>query len=390
MPRNEFYARSGILSQFDAREWSGVDLYDRGANTIAMPTFTEVGEGLYDDAMVFLNGRGSESGQDFASQLETIWNAATGATPNVAITINEDDKVEISADLVFSVNAVANNAVYGFDTAGQTAVAVGPRFVLTAVNDWQRGPIFGGQIVFSVPGPAAIVVPTNGQWRQDVPSFISIASGDTLESRENSADAVTWHIDDEGRAVWSSTTNTALSWTSTTFRDALGFDGSESVIAGAGGTYTSTSTYPIAGVLIPSRPVARQNPGVAEESSSRRTMGDGWVSSCRGTFQQHTVVFYIDGPLDCKDEMSHWLRRCLPRLCNGRKVTLYQDWGDSRLAAREFDNVDAYSLTYTSEEDGFRGRIEGWVADNSGARFMEFENRYRRRIPATLLIEEAP
>ena len=390
MPRSEFYTRAGILSQLDLRPYSATTLYDRGGSNVTMPTFDDVGEGLYDDAMQFLNGRASLSASTFQAQWNAIWTAATGATPNATVEIDEDDKLRFEADLSFSINALAANASYGVNTAGQTSSLIGGRYVLVADNDWVRGTI-DAEMAFTVPS-AAIIVPAQGYRVQDIPSLINgPASVDTLELLElNASYDVRWYIDDDGHAAWASPNNTTISWTNTDFRDLLGFDGSEVTSLVGASTYGATSTYPVAGVLVPSRPVVRQNPGIAEESSARRTMGNGWASNQRGTFQQHTVEFYIDGPFDCKDEMQHWLRRCLPRLGNGRKVTFYQDWGDSRLAAREFDDPTPYSDTYTSEDNGFRGRIEAWMVDNSGARYMDFPRRYRRRIPATLVIEETP
>lgn len=387
MPRNEFHTTAGILSQFDARAWSGLTLFNRGGTDVSMPAFTEVGEGIYDDAMQFLNGRASLVNSTFAALLEAAWTAATGATPNVSVGINGDDKLEISADLQFSAAAVPYHGDYGINPAGQSSTLSSGRYVLTADNDWQRGVIYG-MIAFTVP-LGTCSAPLYGSTAQDLPSLINAMAVETLEYLELAAGYdVRWRIDEDGHAHWSSPSSTSITWVNTSFRDALGFTGSETVTFSPLFGYASTSTYPIAGVIVPSRPVARQNPGAIEETSAKRTMGNGWASSTRGTFQQHTIFFYLDGPLDCKDEMQHWLRRCLPYLSTGRGVTLYQDWGDSRLAARDFDNLDAYSDTYTSEENGFRGRIEGWVVDNSGARYMEFEHRYRRRIPLTLVIEE--
>ena len=386
MPRNVFKTRFGLLSQLDLRSLSGVTLYDRGGSSVVMPSFSGVGVGLYDDALAFLNGRGALTAKTFAVQLESIWNAATGATPNVTVEIDTDDKLRIEADLVFAINATVGTATFGVNTAGQTAVLVaGPRYQLIADNDWLRGSI-DDVMVFSVPS-AVIIVPAAGYTVQDLPTLINTKSGDTLESLEDAAGYdVWWYVDDDGHAAWASPSSAAISWASTDFRDLLGFTVNEAVTLTAPSTYGSTSTYPIAGVLVPSREVVRQPPRVHEESSFMRTDSNGLVGVLRNTFPQHALDFHLDGPLDCKDEMSHWLKKCMPRLSNGRRINFYQDWGDSRLAANVW--AQDYGDTYTVELDGFRGRIEGWVADNGGARAMTFPFRLRRRIPLSIIIEE--
>ena len=232
MPRKFVRVRFGILSQLDLRPLRGQTLYDRGGSSVVMPAFGEVGQGLYNDAMVFLNGRGALSARTFEAQLNAIWNAATGATPNATVNIDSDDKIRIEADLTFAINATAGNATFGVNTSGQTASFDGSRWVLIAEGDWLRGPV-GDVMVFSVPS-SAIIVPASGYIAQDIPALINTGSGgqggQTLEQLESAAGyEVWWHIDEEGHAKWASAANIPITWTSTNFRNLLGFTGDESL-----------------------------------------------------------------------------------------------------------------------------------------------------------------
>jgi len=111
MPREEFHVRSAIAARQDARQYSGLDLFNRGSGNVASPIFTDIGSGLFSDVVGYLNDRGNRLGAELDSMLET----ATGL--DIVVGITADDKVYIEADAEITFSDEAAEWL-GFTYAG--------------------------------------------------------------------------------------------------------------------------------------------------------------------------------------------------------------------------------------------------------------------------------
>ena len=57
MPLNNPSPQFGLLTAYDLRDYSGLEIFSRsGGSAVSMPTFT-AGQGVYEDALFLINGR---------------------------------------------------------------------------------------------------------------------------------------------------------------------------------------------------------------------------------------------------------------------------------------------------------------------------------------------
>ena len=146
MPYNTPAPDFALLAAFDARPWSAVDVVSYNGVNITMPTFS-AGEGVYEDGVYFLNGRGvgdntpSRAMGTFTDALSTL------ATFNLSwsVTLTADDRVKVTSDDVFTV-APLDDDVLGL--VSQTAVADGLNFSVTGSAEWTRGNYRGERYQF--------------------------------------------------------------------------------------------------------------------------------------------------------------------------------------------------------------------------------------------------
>ena len=114
------------------------------------------------------------------------------------------------------------------------------------------------------------------------------------------------------------------------------------------------------------------------------------MSNRIGSYVGETIRLFVDGPADIKDLTRHFTNHFVGYINQGARINVYQDWGDSRRALAEDDVTDsqrAYDLLYTSEENGFRGRVRGSMS-STGPYQLTYPQRLRRRSPITIRIEE--
>jgi hypothetical protein len=188
------------------------------------------------------------------------------------------------------------------------------------------------------------------------------AIGPTLEDVDLST--VRWGVDADGHVYWSHETAAPppgpFAWTSTTFRDRLGFTGQELGVV-QGGATVYTAERPCPGVLTPSRPLAEPVERWVDQLSDAVRSLDGSIYRVEhSTSQGLRVVVYVDGPLDAGEELRrHLLHRWLPYQAD--RVTLYQDWGDTRRRGWAVDG-QGYGILRTVESGGYRGRCIGVLA----------------------------
>ena len=373
MPLNNPAPQFGLLTSWDMRSLSGDELFTRsGGSAVNMPTFSS-GEGIYEDAVFFLNNRESNTSVQGTGQLQA--DATFGGGASWSMTINEDDKVTITSDTKFTISKLNTLDPFGFGGSTLTASASGSNWVVTAPNDWTRGKIELETVLYQIDessGSGTFNFPSNVPDVQDVTTFLRSSTSDlddfsllSLTELDNTAQTTTdiyWLIDDDGFThCFYPTSAGDITWTSTTLRNLLGFTGNETTTTS--GSYSRlTSTHKNNGVLIPSRPYQSHHLNVENVGQSRRKIGGGYVSNSIGSYVISVLAFDLDALLDQSDDYKHFTNKFLPLVAPGERINFYQGWGDSRRALRTAEVVgsqEAYDLLFTSEDNGDYGRIRG-------------------------------
>ena len=383
-----------LSCSFNAREWASVPIYLRGISTITLPAFnSDASSGIYEDAITFLNGRGSyfigtpTGSLDLVSQLED--QVPFGA--NWQVDLKSDDKISISVDAPHNFKIWKDSGDDFLGVNGTlSAVLVGSRYVVD-LDNWTRGNCGASYIIRD------LVLGANHTWLdpdsivQDCIVYLRRARGesdsdDTTSITEPSLESLDtahqgrWYINSEGHVVTCYLTSLGhITWTSTTFRDRLGFDGLETRVTS--GLYSVlTANNPIPCSLYPTRPIEGAYYKVEQVAQSRRKISGGYVSNFIGSYLQSTITYFVDGLLDTTDLTRHFTDEFLTYATNGSRVNYYQGVGDSRRSKSivEGGGVD-YSKLYTTEDNGYQGRIRGnLISSNNYA--MQYPSRLRRRI----------
>src|SRR5210317_132447 len=149
MPLNNPAPQFALLSAWDMRSLSGDQLFTRsGGGAVSMPSFS-AGEGVYEDVLFFLNGRGSSSSLKAQGQLVKGANDA-GVSTTWSATITEDDKVEFSSDIDFTLTMTGTSDPLGFGSSTLSATLVGSDYVITAPNDWTRGLLDLSDVIYRI------------------------------------------------------------------------------------------------------------------------------------------------------------------------------------------------------------------------------------------------
>ena len=396
MPLNNPSPNFALLSAFNARTWSGVNVFDRGSNNVTLPTFG-TGEGIYDDAISFLNGRGSLSGMNTSDLLQVT--ALFGS--NWSVSINSSDKVVISCDDQFKVRFKSGTDFFGVGSSSFSSATTS----FTCPNDWTRGSTIrtaAYEFTDSSDSNNFTFSPQSGLNAQDLIVAIrergvvndadDVNSTNCLEKLDLDANTastyIKWYINDNGHVecMYSNAVGD-VAWVSTTFRDRLGFSANES----PSGTLTRTLTadYPLPGALYPSRPYQEHHMQTQNVSQSRRKIGGGYASNFIGSYVQSILLFDLDALLDEVDLYRHFTNNFISYIGSGERIAFYQNVGDSRRSLITSGinlNQPAYDLLYTSEDNGNTGRIRCSLVDSNTIN-LAYPNRLKRRVPVSLLLE---
>jgi len=397
MPLNNPAPQFGLLTAWDMTGQSGVTVFSRsGGSSVSLPTYAS-GQGLYEDTLFFLNGRGSDASFNADYQLSL---ALFGSSWSMLI--NEDDKIQISSSVDFEITLTGSNDALGFGSSTVNASLVGSDYIATAPNDWTRGLIDLDDVTYRIDetgGAGTFNFPSIKSDVQDVTTFMRTGSqgdGDdfslsSLQALDNTAQGSTninWSITDDGYTQCRyETSDGAITWSSSTIRNLLGFTGEESPVAD--GTHERlTSTHKNHGVLIPSRPYQSLHLRVNNVGQNRRKIGGGYVSNFIGSYVTSVLTFDLDALLDQVDDYRHFANKLLPLVAPGERINFYQDWGDSRRALITSDiagTQEAYDLLYTSEDNGSYGRVRGSLTNADYD--LAYPSRLRRRVPVSVEIE---
>jgi len=401
MPLNNPSPEFCLMTSFNARSWSGVQVLARGAATLTLPTYA-TGAGVYEDMISLLNGRGSKVGQDASSLM------LSGATFGSMwiVDINSSDKITITSTSSFTVDLLGplSSDQLGFGLTQVAAVLVGGDYVATAPNDWERGQLGGFSYTITEVGglTRTFIIPSASLHIQDVPSYIRVRGGtsdiddvnvtDCLEALDQTATSssfIRWFINDTGHTVceYTNTLMSDITWSSTTFRDRLGFTGEETpVVSGTRSILTASSPAP--GCLYPSRPYQAHHLKTENVAQARRMIGGGYASNNIGSYISSMLMFDVDGLLDDIDLYRHFTNEFINYASKGERVNFYQCIGDSRralISARVNANQPAYDLLYTSEDNGDSGRVRASIL-NAGFN-LAYPSKLRRRVPVSMELE---
>lgn len=377
MPGNALSPRPAFSAAFDATSWSNTAVITFGASSATLPTYG-TGEGVFEDALDLLNGRGSRTSRSLGALLTAGW---TGAG-TITCGIDDDDRFYIETSAVdFTISAAAGNTVFGFSASGEALVGGAAPFRRTASSEWTRGALSSPGLTIDPTGaPAAFSVST--QSVQSLVTWIRThGQGDADEQNETgnlealvhaapiSVTSFRAYVNDDGYVVfsWSGGALAAPTWPSTTFRDRLGFTGAETVDT-AGANDHLTATYRLPGFWVPrywfrrleswqrttTSTVSKTSGAVASNTAARWT---GWSVEAVAHGQAYTI-----------DDEYHLRDRFWPYVDPGEGVNLYCHWGDPRRQIRPHEVTGtqvAYDLLYTSEKR--RGRLRCLLDTDSPA-----------------------
>lgn len=398
MPLNNPAPQFGLLTSWDMRSLSSVELFTRPGGAVNMPTFSS-GQGIYEDVLFFLNNRESNTSVNGTRQLQT--DSTFGLTSSWSITINENDKVVITSDTKFDLVPLGSTDPMGFGNSTLTAKATGANYEVIAPNDWQRGLAELEDTFYridEVGGAGTFNFPNNVPDVQDITTFLRLTEGDLddfslqslteLDNTAQSTSDIYWSIDDNGFThCFYPTSAGAITWSNTTIRDLLGFTGNETTTTS--GSYSRlTSTHKNSGALLPSRPYQSHHLQVQNVGQSRRKIGGGYVTNFVGSYVMSMLSFDLDALLDQSDDYKHFTNRFLPLVGPGERINFYQCWGDSRRALRTAQVVgsqEAYDLLYTSEDNGEFGRIRASLL--TAEYDLVYPSRLQRRVPVFMELE---
>lgn len=327
-----------------------------GTNVLS-PTAWADGAWRYVDLPDLLNGRCV--GYDLEDQIQD----STGRA--LTVSLNAAGHVVLTGGFAagsFEVRPSADNAAWGFDTAGQSAAFTGSLWQVTADSPWQRGTRTEGLTLrWASDGLDKNMLSWDTFQVQDIPTLLRKATtdadsanrGNTIEAlmvaaldpdpgSGTSAWGQCWcYVNDDGRVVlaWHVDVGGAVfAWATAGLPLAyrLGFDGTETPVAGGDDVVRLTATHAASSVLWadyagPLRPIVSD---LGEARAGR--LGDV-AGIDRGTSLGYRLTCWIRGPMAettatarTHHQVDHHLHEWLQRAVRGRRATIVQRWGDTR------------------------------------------------------------
>jgi hypothetical protein len=391
MPRNEFAPNFCLMTDFDARPFTGT-LYTAEGQNISLPSASQI---VFDNPIQFLNGQGMSSSYSLKHDLE----ADKGGTFTISIDSQDRIKWLASPGVNMDITTDAGGGqIWGLNFDYYEMISTEPAIF---PNDWQRGNLVlwqsgnanYGKINYSGAGTVSPSLYPNFPFAQDMVSLLSVRSGNgqyCLQSRDEFyfAQAHQWILRDDGHVVrMSSFTNPSFSWVDMAFRDRLGFSGNEQWIS-LYGRKALIADHVMPGVLYPSRPVQDHHISFDRVSEYQRKIGGGFTSNFIGNYIKSNLSFHLDAYADIQNDYRFFSDTLGVYFYKGAKINFFQGVGDPRLARITNDITSsnpAYSLTHTSENSGDQGVIRGTITNITSE--LSYDGMIRRRVPVTMEIE---
>jgi len=129
MPRNEFAPNFALMTDFDARPFTGT-LYTAEGQNISLPTASQI---VFNDPIEFLNGRGMSSSYSLKHDLE----ADKGGTFTISIDSQDRIKWDASPGVNMDITTDAGGGqIWGLNFDYYEMISTEPAIF---PNDWQRG-----------------------------------------------------------------------------------------------------------------------------------------------------------------------------------------------------------------------------------------------------------
>lgn len=408
MPNVSHVTLARFASAFNAREWSGQELFRRADldpdEGPTMPVFAS-GEGEYLDALQFLSAFGA--GLSLGARMTAAW-VTLGGVGTFDLTIGADDRVVIDADILAGQSFTLTSTPTQTRLGWPASVAASPAGTYAAPRDWTRGLVRNGAGV----GPPTVRLGRSGfgstviqlPWAQDVRCLLRGSYAEDIDTPAHDSltqldraffdEDIVWGVTDDGFVFWCAIGEfEPITWVSTTFRDRLGFTGAEAVVYENVGQQVSycIAAKRLPGFVAPSRPLIRCDRLVEGAGDHLRLADGSYTTSDHGTFRGWEVEARVDGPLDLGGDQTHGWGELLTRWAKvGRPLTVYQD-GDSRRFRHPAEvSVDApaYSLTHTSQL--YAGRLVCATHPDTG-RALALGwggSRYRMRAPVGVVLAD--
>ncbi|MBU1429744.1 hypothetical protein KKF91_04185 [Myxococcota bacterium] len=378
MPSGSYAPNAALVAGVDLRPWAGQVILRRGTHEVLLPAWSLPGEGVFEDLIDALNGRG-----EYNSLGDRAQAALDIASPGewINIWLSEADRVFIECSTTFQLNGAAESVPYGWPNTPSpyyASMTGSGSWRLEAPEEWQRGAFEalnrlsidldpeGAKIgvLFGAGGVHQDVITSlrnSGNSPTDDEDGRGAVNLQALDCIANAQTTIMWALDALGRVVISySTSIEDIEWVAEGLRDLLGFTGLETPET-VGFYRKLTATYPPAPVLIIER-LARAERSLLRDASTVRLSDGRYGFVHRGDHPRWALDFYLRGPATGRDQVSLYLARFTPAAPAGFALNFYQEWGDPRRARRAHEvNVSqsAYSMTRTAERDGRRGRILG-------------------------------
>jgi hypothetical protein len=328
-----------------------------------------------------------------SQKLPALLFAAEGGTWTVGINI-QDDKVFIQSDdgNDFQINSTPTAIAMGFRNFPVVGVLVGSVIRAYATADWQRGDFEGDPISITMTaGPTLIATDPVGHLTH-LMQWLSPEVGTDNNNDPISAN-FRFGINSEGHCFF--TSNEGSPGTPN-FCPVLGFTGNEVAVSGdtfgVGPFFTYTATYPMTGVWVPSRPLARRIQETEQDTDSTRTLSGKHVYAHRGSFTSLSLEAWVDGPQDSKDLYKHVLERFAPFAHPGARIDYYARWGDPRLPLQDYEvglTSFPYTITSANYNNGELGVVRCYAGSEMGSVIVTWPQDLRRRSPLTLILKQA-
>lgn len=380
--------RAEVRAGLDLWQWSGVTVMTWAGAAVTLPAYA-MGAGKVHDPADFLCGR-AQGTEAVIGDIAAAW-VASGAAGTLTMSVPSTGRIRLVSSLVdFALPASSGHNLrwWGGDPAGHPIVGGVAPYVRDLPYDFLRESAFSPALYVDPAGAPLAFQVGGARWWQDPITAMRergvvadlddslVPAAETLEALIIAAAgsaSIRVGLDTEGRVVFAWRTGIANPgppvWVATSFRDRIGFSGSETM-ASSGLVDYVRGDYPMPGVLVLEDGLDEYDMIAATTGQAVQLMGGAYGAASYGTRAGASVQWTLPGPSAGSMVHTHWLERVCPYLAPGAPVTLYPRQGEvrRRLPDGPFGATferPAESLLYTSKPTwaaGYHGRRRGYVA----------------------------